>query len=436
MTNTGNVTLHSIAVDDNKLPDVMCPETTLAPTEFETCTAIYTTTQADVDAGGITNMATASGLTPTDAAVTADDQLTVPADQHPVIALQKTADVSNFLTAGVLVTYTYTVTNKGNVTLDPVSVTDPMSGLSALDCGGVVELAPAQLETCTATYTTTQADALHGSISNTGTATGTTPTGAEVTATSTVTIPGPKPAISLAKTASVPRFSAPNTKVTYSYKVTNTGDVPLSAVGVTDNKLGTVSCPDTTLTPAQTETCTATYTTTQADVDHGSISNDATADGTAPSGAKVMATASVNLPAAQTPGLSLVKSASISTFATAGTEVTFSYLLTNTGNTTLHDLTITDPMPGLSPITCPTSTLAPGASTTCTATYAVTEADVASGKIVNIATATSTDPAGASVQSAASSVTVPEVPSSPGPEPAPAPAPPSPITPVTLPVTG
>ena len=38
-------------------------------------------------------------------------------------------------------------------------------------------LAPAAIETCTATYTTTQADVDAGVINNTGTATGTPPTG-------------------------------------------------------------------------------------------------------------------------------------------------------------------------------------------------------------------------------------------------------------------
>ena len=47
--------------------------------------------------------------------------------------------------AGTPVTYTYVVTNTGNVTLDPVTVTDPMTGLSSsIDCPATL-LGPAGL---------------------------------------------------------------------------------------------------------------------------------------------------------------------------------------------------------------------------------------------------------------------------------------------------
>ena len=52
----------------------------------------------------------------------------------------------------------------------------------------------------------------------------------------------------------------------------------------------------------------------------------------------------------------------ISTYAAPGTHVTYTYDVTNTGNTTLTAVGVTDPMTGLSAITCASSTLAPGAS--------------------------------------------------------------------------
>ena len=85
-------------------------------------------------------------------------------------------------------TYSYKVTNSGNVTLTAVRVTDPMSGLSAVTCPSTTLAAQAS-ETCTATYTTTQADVDRGSINNTGTATGTPPSGPALTRQSSVTIP-------------------------------------------------------------------------------------------------------------------------------------------------------------------------------------------------------------------------------------------------------
>ena len=65
---------------------------------------------------------------------------------------------------------------------------------------------------------------------------------------------------------------------------------------------------------------------------------------------------------------------------------------------TLHDVTVTDPMTGLSAIACtPTTpaTLAPGDTIDCTATYTVTQADVDAGSIDNTATVDGLDPADA-----------------------------------------
>ena len=57
MTNSGNVTLHNIALTDNRLGAVACLAATLAPGQPTTCLGYYLTTQADVDAGQITNTA-------------------------------------------------------------------------------------------------------------------------------------------------------------------------------------------------------------------------------------------------------------------------------------------------------------------------------------------------------------------------------------------
>ena len=107
------------------------------------------------------------------------------------------------------------------------------------------------------------------------------------------------------KSASITGFSAPGTPITYSYMVTNTGNVTLTSVTVTDPMpgLSAVTCPDPTLAPAASETCTATYTTTQADVDAGGITNTGTATGTPPSGPDVTASDSVTVPATQSPSI-------------------------------------------------------------------------------------------------------------------------------------
>ena len=116
MTNLGNVTLNSVGVTDAMpgLSAVTCPTTTLAPAADETCTASYTTTQADVDAGGITNTGIAMGTPEVGPTVTSTSTLTVAATQTPSIGIVKSADVASFSAPGVPITYSYVVTNTGN----------------------------------------------------------------------------------------------------------------------------------------------------------------------------------------------------------------------------------------------------------------------------------------------------------------------------------
>ncbi len=410
VTNSGNSTLTSVGVTDpmSGLSAVTCPTTTLAPGISETCTATYTTTQADVDRGSITNTGTATGTAPGGSKVTDSSKVTLPASQSPAITLTKSASITSFSAPGVHVTYSYKVTNTGNVTLTSVGVTDPMTGLSAITCS-TTTLPPGASETCTASYTTTQADVDNGSISNTGTASGTPPTGSHVTAPSSLSIPSVQtPVITLAKSASVPSFSTVGRVITYSYKVTNSGNVTFNPVTVSDPMTGLslISCPSTILGPSATETCTATYTTTQTDLDTGSISNTGTAAGTPPSGPPATAQSSVTVPATQTPTIALVKSASIPSFSAQGTVITYSYKVTNSGNVTLNPVTVTDPMTGLSAITCPTTILAPAAAETCTATYTTTQTDLDKGSVSNTGTAAGTPPIGPPA-TAQSSVTVP-----------------------------
>lgn len=121
-------------------------------------------------------------------------------------------------------------------------------------------------------------------------------------------------------------------------------------------------------------TCTATYITTQEDVDSGSVANTATATGHPPSGPDVTAQSSVTIPAKQSPAISLTKSGLPPSYAVAGTTITYAYVATNTGNVTLDPVSLTDSKLGT--ITCPQTALAPGASMTCNASSPITADDV------------------------------------------------------------
>ncbi len=184
--------------------------------------------------------------------------------------------------------------------------------------------------------------------------------------------------IAIAKSASPSSVSRAGAAVTYSYVVSNTGSTALQNVRVNDphGGLSAISCPATSLAAGAKMTCTAGYAASQADVDAGSIVDTATAIGT-PSGSSTPLTSApstATVTATQSPALALAKTASPTAAAKAGDPVTYTFTVTNTGNVTVKGIAVTDPLPGLTAIDCPSgaASLAPGAAVACTAGYTVT----------------------------------------------------------------
>ncbi|WP_258037815.1 MULTISPECIES: DUF11 domain-containing protein [unclassified Streptomyces] len=131
-------------------------------------------------------------------------------------------------------------------------------------------------------------------------------------------------------------------------------------------------------------TCTGTYTVTDADGLAGSVTNTALAHGTTPGGTTVDSPPdSRTIGVATSLALSLTKSADDSRLYEVGDQVTYTYTVTNSGDGTLTGIPVVDDR--ATGITCQATTLAPGASTTCTGTYTVTEQDAGLGNVTNIA---------------------------------------------------
>ncbi|MCP4088075.1 MAG: DUF11 domain-containing protein, partial [Actinomycetia bacterium] len=416
ITNDGDVTLTGVTVTDPLpgLSAISCSTSVLAPGQSDTCSATYTVDQDDVDNGSVANTATVSGTSPDGSTFEDTDSALVSPGQAPSISLDKDLDSnadedsSGNISAGDTLTFTFEVNNTGNVTLTSVGVTDPLTGLSPVTCP-VSVITPGATIICTATYSVTQADVNAGSIGSTATTTGTPPIGGPIADTDPHTTPVPQsPSIDLVKTlaGNADEDGSGSLTVgdtlTYQFDMTNDGNVNLASVSVTDPLpgLSSITCSTSVLTPTQSTTCTATYGVTQSDIDNGSVDNTASASATPPQGGSVMDTDSVGLSITQAPEMDLAKTVGTNADEDGSGDVsvddtlTYEFAATNTGNVTLTDLEVADPLVGLSAISCSSTTLAPGGTTTCAATYTVTQADVDAGSIPNTATASVEGPGG------------------------------------------
>lgn len=341
------------------------------------------------------------------------------------LGLTKTATPATYSQAGDTVDYTYTVSNDGNTPVAGIGISETAftgTGTPPAPVCAATSLDPAASTQCTASYVVTAADVTAGSVSNTAVATGQDAVTGAVSspdATAVVTV-APAPALALTKTVDHETASGPGETVTYSYRVENSGNVPVAGVGIRESSFSgsggapVVSCPASaaSLDPGASVTCTAPYELTQADADAGHVDNTAVATGTDPAGGTVDSSdSSVTVSIPPTPSLTLDKTASPTTITARDQSVGYAFRVTNTGNVTLSDVTIAEQgfsgTGGPLTVNCPAqNSLTAGATLTCTAEYRVTDADIASGHLTNRATAEATDPAGATHHSEESEAVV------------------------------
>jgi hypothetical protein len=178
LTNNGNVSLYPpYTVADDKAT-VTCPATPdpLAPLATVTCTASYTIVQADLDAGSVVNLATgtAQDAVADGSPVNSNEgTVTVTAIADLIILFDKSGTLNDDdgrpgVSVGDTISYVFTVTNTGNVTLTNVIVAD---SLITVIGGPLLSLAPSAVDaiTFTGSYTLTQEDIDAGEFTNTAT---------------------------------------------------------------------------------------------------------------------------------------------------------------------------------------------------------------------------------------------------------------------------
>ncbi|PKP52473.1 MAG: hypothetical protein CVT90_02630, partial [Candidatus Altiarchaeales archaeon HGW-Altiarchaeales-3] len=247
LTNTGDVSITNVVVTDDKCSPVTYQsgdtniDSALDTNETWTYTCTATITE------DTTNVGTATGETPT-GNVTDNDTADVDVI-NPGINIVKTADKTTVL-SGTDVIYTYVVTNNGDVPLTNVVVTDDKCSPVTYQSGDTNS--DSALDT-TETWTYTCTATISVDTTNTATVTGETPGGDTVTDNDTAYVDVINPQIHITKTADPPVIQAGD-KVTYTYMITNTGDVTLINIVVTDDKLGYI-CTIPSLDPWASSAC-------------------------------------------------------------------------------------------------------------------------------------------------------------------------------------
>jgi uncharacterized repeat protein (TIGR01451 family) len=237
-----------------------------------------------------------------------------------------------------------------------------------------------------------------GSISNTASVT--TGQGASDSDSASITVER-LPHVVLDKMATVPGGTADSGEtISYAISVTNDGNVSLTTPVVTDPSVSNLAAVtsggfnagdtdhDGKIDVGETWQYSASHTVTNAEfLAGGNISN--TASVTTDQGATSSDSASVAV--AQNPAMTLVKTAlgyhdlNGNNMADAGDVIDYSFLLTNTGNTTLHDIGVTDINPAVAMSGSVIASLAPGASdgTNYSGTYVITATDASAGFVDN-----------------------------------------------------
>ncbi|MGB6993400.1 MAG: hypothetical protein WBG00_09260, partial [Thermoanaerobaculia bacterium] len=195
----------------------------------ETITCTFRVTFDNADLGSVTNIMSVTAVNESGSS-TASDPSTVNFTQNPALSLVKTADPTTYDAADDVISYSYLVTNTGNVTISqPITIDDDIA-TDELCPATPTSLAPGDSITCTASHTITQADLDTGSVTNTATATGKDPDGQDVVSNpddETVTATQ-SPALSIDKSSTTTAITAAGQVVPYSYLVTNTGNMTLT----------------------------------------------------------------------------------------------------------------------------------------------------------------------------------------------------------------
>lgn len=395
VTNTGGVGLRNVGVEMERGGDAVCAPAVLAPGGQADCATkkamVIAQTDVDHNGGVIRTAATASASAPdgvpvesTAATVVIKTDQTANLTVAGKVAAVSDQDKNGTTDSGDLVSYSWKLRNTGSLTVSNVAVSDDQQDV--ISCGRKT-LSPGQTTSCPPLdpYRVTSKDAAAGVVANQAQVIGKTLAGAVVEASDVVTVvvgapppigaqptpepnatPGaaPPPAPGSGEVSAPP---APSTSSEPSSSATGQPDVP------------GVPSPSASIEPGSTgsEDPGAGVEDPEAGADP-SAGPSAKPPVVKPGGARA-----INLVARTPRSVDLNGNAVVD----AGDTIRYSYTLRNLTGKTMRQVTVRDSNAGRIP--CQVSTLAVGASTTCTAkgSYSITQTDVDSGVVRSSAVA-------------------------------------------------
>ncbi len=488
-------------------PDYWQPQT-IEVGETIAFTALYVITQDAAETGSLINTATAVGSSPgsfNDVFDISDDGLptdsdgdgnplndptVVQTDAAPVSSIEvtKIANISDngdgLVGLGDTINYTITIENKGNTDLSDLLLTDVLTDRNGnvlpLTSGPSFENASlgssegtirkGETATYQATFFISQQALDTGGVSNTVSAVASSPGlvndvfdisddgddsdgNTESDPTVTLTDSPKVPSIEATKIATVTDNGDGNTglgdTINYTITVANTGDTPLTGVGITDtitdlNSVGlilssgpsfagaTQGSPDGSLLIGETATYSASFVINTQAVNAGGVSNTVLASATSPSGITVSdvsddgddtdgntvddPTIITTSTTTESPSIEVTKTATVTDNGDGSTGLgdTINYIIivANTGDSTLTLVELTDTLTDLNGVNLTLNSgplftgsslgstegiLVVGEVATYTATYIITNQAVNAGGVSNTALATAISSGGMTV---------------------------------------
>ncbi|CAM9230892.1 unnamed protein product [Scytosiphon promiscuus] len=432
ITNAGTTTLTTVVVSSSLLDDQLAsgyPEASLvcdpaldtaqlAPGETIECTAVAEVQQSDLDAGGVSNdvaVAAAGPREETETAQTSWKALDRLASVTIVTSAQINKGENDILEAGDLITYIFEVENSGNTCLQELAVSDQLIGLAVLCDKGDTELCPqAAVVTCAGDYIITQYDIDSGLRDNTGTVSCVDSEGKSIEEedSSTVRMVGTTH-VSIGVNSTWVDGSEANDlanvgeTTSHACTVKNEGTTSLVTFCITSDSFGDgcQNCPEAeTLLPGGSWTCTIDTKVEQPDIDAGQLSTVVEVFSSTSQEAAAVASDTAVVTLTRSTAIALEITGSYSgdvDAADLGDVITYEYVISNVGTTTMSSLTLRD---SAVPVVCSPSLtnyeLDPATEVQCESSlgYSITQEDIDVGFVYNTATLEGWSPLPGAVQ--------------------------------------